>query len=64
MDACNITSDSHNVTTDMFRQMTVTTNTQGKNENVILTIERPNISDALTEIIIGSTINNAEYNEL
>ena len=48
----------------MFRQMTFTTNTQGNNENVILTIERPNISDALVEIIIGSTINNAEYNEL
>ena len=63
-DARNITSDSKNLTADTLCQTPVRPNTQGNNENVILTIERPNISDALAEIIIGSTINNAEYNEL
>ena len=46
-DAYNINSDSHNVTVDTFWQTHVTPNTQGDNNNVILTSERLHISDVL-----------------
>ena len=61
MDACNITLDSHSVTVDILWKTIVILNTQGENENVILTRERLNNSDALVEILKGLTINNAGY---
>ena len=50
-DARNITSDAHNTTADNFCQTPVTPNTQGKNENAILTSERLNNLDALSETL-------------
>ena len=46
-DARNINSDVHNLTMDTFCQTPVTPNTQGENENAILTSETLNNSDAL-----------------
>ena len=60
-DACNITLDAHNTTVNNFCQMPVTPNTQGDNENTILTSERLNNSDALAETFKRLTINNAGY---
>ena len=63
-DACNITSDAHNITADTFCQTPVTPNTQGENENVILKSERLNNWDALAEMLKVLIINNAGYYEL
>ena len=60
-DACNITPDSHNTTVNNFCQIPVTPNTQGDNENTILTSERLNNSDALAETLKILTINDASY---
>ena len=46
-DAHKITLDAHNVTADNFSQMTDTPNTQGEDENAILTSERLYKLDAL-----------------
>ena len=61
MDAHNITLDAHNITVDTFWQTPVTTNTQGENENAILTSERLNNSGTLAETLKVLTINNAGY---
>ena len=63
VDARNINLDVHNVTADNFCQTPVTPNTQGENENAILTIERLNNSDVLAESLKGLTINDAGYYE-
>ena len=63
MDGHNITLDAHNITADTFSQMPVTPNTQGDNENAILTSERLNNADALAETLKGLTINDAGYYE-
>ena len=54
----------HNVTAYSFNQTPVTPNTQGDNENLILTSERLNNPDALAEALKGFTINDAGYYEL
>ena len=46
-----------------FCQTTVTPNTQGENENAILTSERLNNLDALAGRLKGLTINKAGYYE-
>ena len=55
--------DAHNVTVDTFSQTHVTSNTQGENENKILTSEKRNKSDALADTFKGLTINDAGYYE-
>ena len=60
-DSRNITLDAHNVTVDNFCQMHVTPNTQGDNENLILTRERLNNLDFLAETLKVLTINDAGY---
>ena len=57
----NIIPDVHNVTMDILCQYPVTTNTQEENANGILTSEKINNSDALTEFLRGSTINDNGY---
>ena len=47
-DALNITSDAHNITADNFYHTPVMPNTQGENENTILTSERLNNLGALS----------------
>ena len=63
MGACNITLGAHNITADTFCQIPVTPNTQGKNENLILTSERLYNSDSLEEMLKALTINDTEYYE-
>ena len=46
-----------------FSQMPVMPNTQGENENKILTSERQSKSDELAEKLKGLTINDAGYYE-
>ena len=48
---------------DNFCQTLATPNTQGENENAILTSERLNNSDALVEMLKVLTINDAGYYE-
>ena len=48
---------------DNFSQTPVTPNTQGESENMILTSEMQNNSDALAETFKGLTINNTGYYE-
>ena len=52
---------THNKTVDTFRQTPAMPNTQGGNENMILTGEKQNKSDALAETLKGLTINDAGY---
>ena len=54
-------SEAHNLCIDAFCRSPVITNTQGENENVILTSERINKSDALAETLKVLTINDAGY---
>ena len=61
MDAHNITLYAHNVTADTFIQTPVTPNTQGENENAILTSEKLDKLDVLAETLNNLTINNAGY---
>ena len=63
MDVCNIALGSHNITMDTFYQTPIMPNTQGENGNAILTSERLNNLDALSETLKGLTINNVEYYE-
>ena len=56
-------ADAQNVSVDNFIQTPVMTNTQGENENTILTSEKLNKSDALEENLKGLTINDAGYYE-
>ena len=63
LDDHNITSSAHNLTADTFSQRPVTPNTQGENENAILTSERLNNSDVLEEMLKGLKINDAGYYE-
>ena len=53
----------HNLTVGTFSQTPFMPNTQRYNENTILTIEKRNNSDALSETLKGLTINNAVYYE-
>ena len=53
--------DAHNITMDTFIQMPVTSNTQGENENKILTSQKRNKLDALAETLKTLKINDAEY---
>ena len=46
---------------DTFYQSPVMPNTQGENVNAIMTSERINDSDALSETLKGLTINDDEY---
>ena len=55
-DAHNITSDAHNVNVDTLSQVS---NTQRDNENMILTSEKQDKSDALAETLKGLKINDA-----
>ena len=48
---------------DNFCRSPVTPNTQGENENAILTSERLNNLDALVETLKGLTINDSGYYE-
>ena len=59
--AHNITFDDHNVNADTFSQ---TTNTQRDNPNTILTSEKLDKLDALSETLNKLTINDAGYYEL
>ena len=59
MDKRSINLDAHNVIMDNFCQTPVTTNTQGEDENAILTSERLNNVDSLAETSKGLIINNA-----
>ena len=59
--ARNIISDAHNVTVDTLCQTPVTPNTQGDNENSILTSERLNNSNSLSETLRVLKINNDGY---
>ena len=56
-----ITLDAHNLTMNTFCQSPVTTNTQGKNANAILTSEIINNLDALAETLKGLTIKDDGY---
>ena len=56
-------ADSRDLTADTFCQTPVTPNTQGENENAILTSERLNNSDALKVTLKGLKINEAGYYE-
>ena len=60
-DARNINLDSHNVTVDTFCRTPVTPNTQGENENIILTSARLNNPDARVETLKGLTIKDSVY---
>ena len=57
-DAHNITLDAHKVTADTFNQ---TPNAQRDNANTILTSEKLDKSDALSEMFKKLTINDAGY---
>ena len=54
-------TEAHNITMDIFCLSPVTPNTQGENENALLTSEITNNSDALAETLKVLTINNAGY---
>ena len=56
-------AEDHNFTVDIFSQTPVTPNTQGQNENIILTSEKRNNLDALAETLKVLTINNSGYYE-
>ena len=58
-----INLDDLNVNVDNSCKTPVTPNTQGENSNAILTSERINNLDTLTEILKGLTIKNAVYYE-
>ena len=55
--------EAHNVTAGNFSQTPTTPNTQGDNENKILTSEKQNNSDVLAETLKWLTINDTEYYE-
>ena len=57
----NIILDAHNVSMDNFCRSPATTNTQGQNENTILTSKRIHNLDALTEKLKGLKINDTGY---
>ena len=54
-------TEAHNITMDNFYQYPVTPNTQGENENAILTSGRLNNSDTLAKTLKVLTINYAGY---
>ena len=56
-------ADSHNFTVNTFSQTPVTPNIKGENENTILTADKLNNSDALSETLKGLTINDTAYDE-
>ena len=62
-DSHTLTLDDHTVTADTLSQTPATPNTQGDNENTILTCEKKNNSDALAETLKWLTINDAGYYE-
>ena len=53
-----IISDANNVTMYTFYQSPVTTDSQGENENAILTSERRNNLDVLAKMLKGLTIDS------
>ena len=63
MNAHNRNLYANNVIVDNFSPTPVTPNTQRENENVILTSERLDNSDALAETLNNLAINNTGYYE-
>ena len=55
--------ESHTVAVVTFNQTPITSNTQGENKNMILTSEKQNNSNALTETLKVLTMSNAGYYE-
>ena len=57
------TLDTNNVTVDTLSHTPITPNTQGENENAILTSERLDKSDSLAEMLNNLTVNDVGYYE-